>query len=617
MRKTKIASILLMFSLILISVGNFTIAQDSSYVGISEGEEYIWDLGLNQEGVNSLINDSEIFVHELLDNLLTIDLGDYTDLNASEAILLGYEESFELINNIFPPGLIPDDWKTVNISAFVDSLFDRVVETFNSSFLSGAIPYDWRSENIVDFFDHVIDGLNKTIPGFETFTLGEILENVINLINDNIPCDLLPEGWEDMTISNLIEISLGKPFDFINTTILPGMIPSGWLHMDLALLLHNIFPILPQWLIDQFSASYYGYSGEFSIFTIIDMYVQNFNYSMGGLIPGDWEDYTIPELVFPFLLGGYEDNNVSFVFDEFIELLNSSSPFDLYSVDMNYLINMTIYNMFSNLPIEQQSMPTIDFLREQINMMLVAFNSTMNPAPSEPQPIGLFSFIPFPDDWMSLTIDDLRTYYIGQIRILFEQFMVQVESYLEQFELLGGFDKFSLKAIIDHIGNEVELIPGGPKGVPINITIEIKVPMSDWVNLTEMLEIDIFQYYQIYILDPTTFSVDTGALIEQFFSTGTLFIGKGYDWSGIIKEYEFPGPGSDRFLNFDMNWNTKGVLDHIRLEYDEQVVASIKLRTTTTELGGISGYNLLIFAGITLFSIGLLITSIKKRKTKF
>jgi len=614
MQKVKIASILLIVSLIMISVGNFTIAQDSSYVGISEGEEYIWDLGLNKEGVNSLIDDSEIFVQELLDDLLTIDLGAYTDLNASEAILLGYEEAFELINNIFPPGLIPDDWKTVNISTFMDNLVDRVVETFNSSFLSGAIPYDWRTKSIITFFDHVIEGLNKSIPGFDNFTLGEVLENVINLINDNIPCELLPEGWEDMTISNFIEISLGKPFDFINTTILPGMIPSDWLHMDLATLLHNIFPILPQWLIDQFAASY-EYYDEFSIFTMIEM---SFNSSMGGFLPGDWEDYTIPELMFPFLFQGYEDYNVSFYLDEFFEALNSTSPFDLYSVDMNYLINMTIYSMFYNLPIEQQSMPTIDFLREQINMMLVAFNSTYNPAPSEePQPISPFSFIPFPDDWMSLTIDDLRTYYINQIRILFEQFMVQVDSYLEQFELLGGFDKFGLKAIIDHIGDEVELILGGPKGVPINITIQIKVPMCDWVNLTEMLELDIFQYYQIYILDPTTFSVDEGALIEQFLSTAVLFIGKGYDWSGIVKEYEFPGPGSDRFLNFDMDWNTKGVLDHILLEYDGQEVASIKLQTTSTDSGGISGYNILIFTGITLFSMGLLIRSIKKKKTKF
>ena len=608
MRKIKIAGILLIGSLILISFGNFTIAADYSYVGISEGEEYIWDLGLNKEGVNSLINDSEIFVDELLINLLTLDLGAYTDLNVSEAILLGYEESFELINDIFPPGLIPDDWKTVNISAFMENLVDRVVETFNSSFFSGAIPYDWKSETIVDFFDHVIEGLNKTIPGFANFTIGEILENVINLINDNIPCELLPEGWEDMTISNLIEITLGKPFDFINTTILPGMIPSDWLHMDLAPLLQNIFPILPQALIDQLTYSFEG----INIFSIVEMYVQNFNYSLGGLIPGDWEDYTIPELIFPFLLGGYEDHNVSYVLDELFESINSTAPFDLYLVDMNYLINMTIYSMTYGMPIEQQSMPTIDLLREQVNMMLVAFNSTYNPEPIEPT-IGPF---PFPDDWMSLTIDNLRVYYENQTRILFEQFMVQVESYLEEFELLGGFDKFSLKAIIDHIGDEIELIPGGPKGVPINITIEIKVPMSDWVNLTEMLEIDIFQYYQIYILDPTTFSVDTGALIEQFLSTAGLFIGKGYDWSGIVKEYEFPGPGSDRFLNFDMDWNTKGVLDHIRLEYDGQEVASIKLQTTT-EPGIISGYNLLIFTGITLFSIGVLITSIKKRKTKF
>ena len=48
MRKVKIAGILLIGSLVLISVGNFSLAQGSSYVGISEGEEYIWDLGIDQ-----------------------------------------------------------------------------------------------------------------------------------------------------------------------------------------------------------------------------------------------------------------------------------------------------------------------------------------------------------------------------------------------------------------------------------------------------------------------------------------------------------------------------------------------------------------------------------------
>ena len=42
MRKVRIMGVVLISSLILISVGNFTIAQSSSYVGISEGEEYIW-----------------------------------------------------------------------------------------------------------------------------------------------------------------------------------------------------------------------------------------------------------------------------------------------------------------------------------------------------------------------------------------------------------------------------------------------------------------------------------------------------------------------------------------------------------------------------------------------
>ncbi len=71
MRKVKIASILLIGSLILISVGNFTIAQDASYVGISEGEEYIWDLGLNKDGVNSLKDDTELLVAEIFSNIFS------------------------------------------------------------------------------------------------------------------------------------------------------------------------------------------------------------------------------------------------------------------------------------------------------------------------------------------------------------------------------------------------------------------------------------------------------------------------------------------------------------------------------------------------------------------
>jgi hypothetical protein len=78
MRKVKIAGVLLIGSLILISIANITIAQDSSYVGISEGDEYIWDLGLNKEGVNSLIDDSETLARELLNNISTYDLGAYS-----------------------------------------------------------------------------------------------------------------------------------------------------------------------------------------------------------------------------------------------------------------------------------------------------------------------------------------------------------------------------------------------------------------------------------------------------------------------------------------------------------------------------------------------------------
>ena len=568
MRKVKIAGVLLISSLILISIGNLTVAQDSSYVGVSEGEEYIWDLGLNKEGINSLKDDTELLVAEILNNISTLDLGAYTDLNASEAMLLAYSDSIDLINDIFPPGLIPDDWKTLNLSTLMEDLIDQVVETFNSSFLQGEIPYDWKSENIVSFFDHVIDGLNKTTPGLDNFTLGEVIETLINVIDDSCPIELLPEGWEDMPISNLIKLYLGYPLDFINTTILPGMIPTDWLHMDLAQLLQNVLPILPQELIDLLAASYAPYPGGISIFTFFDQNAQSLNYSLGGLIPGNWDDYSIPELIFPLLLQGWEDYNLTYTFYELFEAINSSAPFDLYATSMSSLINMTISSITMIFPTEIQSMPILDLLRNGTSSYLLLMNYTYTSS-------GIF-----PDNWMSLTIDNLRDYYINQGQILFEQYMVEFDNYLAQFELLGGFQKFSLKAIIDHIGDETELIPGGPKGVPIKITIEIKLPWSDWIKLTDILGIDIFDYYSpIYILDPTTFSVDKGALIEQFLSTGGLFIGKNYDWSDIATVYEFPGPDPGKLINFEMEWNSNGVLDHILLEYGEQEIASIELRT--------------------------------------
>jgi len=608
MRKVKIAGVLLVSSLILILVGNFTIAQDSSYVGISEGDEYIWDVGLNKDGVESLKDDTEMLVQEILNNISTLDLGAYTDLNVSEAILLGCDNSFDLINEILPQDLIPD-WKIVNISAFMENLVYNVVEIINSSGLSGAIPYDWKSRSIVDFFDHVIEGLNETIPGFENFTFVEIIDAVFSIIDDYLPFELVSEGWEDMAISNLIELILGYPINFINTTILPGLIPSDWLHMDLAPLLQNVFPILPQALIDQVNASFEYFAeifGGYSIYTFFEMFVQSYNYS--GQIPGNWDDYSLSELIFPFLFQGYEDYNISYTLDEFFEIWNSSTPFDLYSSSMSSLINMTIYDMTYYLPIEQKSAPIIDLFRDFISSMVWSINYTLGYS-SDAFPVGTF-----PDGWMSLTIDNLRIYYVNQTQIWLDQLMVQVEDYLLQFELFGGFQRFSLKTIIDHIGDEIELIPGGPKGVPINISIEIKVPTSDWINLTDLIEFDIFQYYQIYILDPTTFSVDGGALLEQFLSTGALFIGKGYDWSDIVKEYEFPGPAPGKVLNFDIDWNNNGILDHVRIEYDGQEIASIELDRPPEP--GIPGYNLLLFTGITLFSIGAVITSIKKKKAK-
>ncbi len=604
MKKIKIIGVILTSVLILMSTGPFTIAQNPSYVGVSEGEEYVWNFQLKKEGINSIKTDFETFVNNLLDEILAWDLGAYTNLNVSEAMLLATDDSIELFNNTFLPGIIPQDWKTVNFSTFMETLFDNVVETLNNTVLSGTIPSDWRSNNIDLFFENIIDGLNKTVPGFEDLTLSELFELAIDIVNDTIaPFGSLPVGWEAMTMDELIELSLGNVFDFINTTILTGMVPSGWLHMNVSQLLHQMFPIIPQWVIDQMDASF-AYSGlnEVSIFTLyFDMYVQSINYSL-GIIPGDWKDRTLSGLITPILFYGYENYNITYFVDDIFESINSSTPFDLYALNMSEIINMTIYGLSGGFSPEQQAMPLLDLYTDMVDMTIYAVNASY--------PEGTF-----PDGWMSLSIDNLRAYYIDESRTLFDLYMDEVDNIISQFELLEGFGEYGLKIRIDHIGSEVELILGGPRGVPINLSILFKMPMSDeWVNLIDIIGGDIFQYYTLYILDPTSFPASQSALFEQFFSTAGLIIGKGYDWSSISKELEFPGPGIDKLMKFSMDWDVKGVLDHMTVSYEDQTVAYIELQTEAEPEGKIPGYEVIILLGTMLFSVGTMVYFIKKKK---
>ena len=126
---------------------------------------------------------------------------------------------------------------------------------------------------------------------------------------------------------------------------------------------------------------------------------------------------------------------------------------------------MTVYGLTSGMSPQQQAMPTYDLLRESMGMLVISINASY--------PEGVF-----PPGWTTLSIDSLRAYYVNQGQIYFDQLMVQFETILDQFEIIGGFEQFRLKVIVDHIGDEVELIPGGPKGVPINLTIQKEMKIT-------------------------------------------------------------------------------------------------------------------------------------------
>jgi len=77
MKKNKILGILLLTILFLLPFGNYANAQVPDYVGVEEGEQYTWNVEVNFE-----------FVDDLLDNVrdVIVDLQTNLDLDGLELL---------------------------------------------------------------------------------------------------------------------------------------------------------------------------------------------------------------------------------------------------------------------------------------------------------------------------------------------------------------------------------------------------------------------------------------------------------------------------------------------------------------------------------------------------
>ena len=132
MKKTTSLSVFLLSILFFLAFGNVAKAQvTTSYISVNEGDEYIWNVDVNFDGVDTLVS-----------NIREIMVDQQNKLN--ELVLFGFEdltinETIESIAHTYLANILPAGWETYNLSTLVEMTIKDYVEKFNSTIFSGLI----------------------------------------------------------------------------------------------------------------------------------------------------------------------------------------------------------------------------------------------------------------------------------------------------------------------------------------------------------------------------------------------------------------------------------------------------------------------------------------------
>jgi hypothetical protein len=623
MKKIKTLSIILIILLFLTTPINVSLAQTPDYVGISEDDEYIWEVKFQSAPIEDFLFDISNSIDDLDSFILDLDLLGFEDLTIAESM-----KYLLKLNETILPGFTPSGWESSNISTMIK----MIIEGLNTTIAPGGIPNNWESLNISTIAENVLDAAMPI--GWEDYTILDTIEFIVNELNSAFFSNIIPSGWEDITIKDLFDIAI----EGFNSTIFPGLIPEGWENLKLPILLENLIPIIPHELMNQLFMLLFPEDGtDFTISSLMEQLFQT----------PYWDQITIHDLlgmlINATILPNFEEYNLSFFFDNIIYSLNESG---LASLNMSDFIDYIVISINNTIPLGLFSEDFINLdmstlIDEGIDVLIDLVNGS---GLGEVMPLNWQSFnmdelldfgvsqlismlnisIPISSiipGWEDLTITELIQYVFDTYIVpMVDQYILLIDEQLDVLKQTGFFEyTYGIKLTVENIGSESTLYPNGPSAVPIQITLEYSLDMEIWIDLIPMIESALSSLGIIWspvIYNPNTFPNYVKAFTEQAFSTGLLVIATNYDWAVIDTVTSYELPFDLEIVGIDFKWDKKGVLLSGAIEYGNQAIFSIHLKGEKAE-EVISGYEIPFLIGISTICAITIIFYIRKKKEIF
>jgi hypothetical protein len=567
MKKLKSIGIIFLSTLLLIPFGGFAKAQTSTYVGVQEGETYTWQITLNIDGLDELIENIDILLDDLESSIAANDFGGYENSTIPEMI---NTKASNILNKTFPSG-----WEAMNISTLIEAFIVDFVSKANSTMLSGEIPANWQTLNFSTFMDYLVDGLNATLPsGWEDDPLPELLKLAVFGFNNSLLLGIIPTGWEDLTVKEL--------FDQI--------------------LLENTPRIRESFILHVF-----------------------FNEALAGQLPPGMSGLSAGEILSSLIPSTGGTLNISTFVEGIISSINSTMPVGWESWDMATFINNQSNSVNPLLPPGYDALNMTTLIEQFIDEMMFGNLNMMLPPGILPPGMG----------FGNTTIRVLADTLIGQLN---SQWTTTVMgNWTLQKSIISVLPPLGIRYRVDNIGAEVEAYPGGPRGVPINMTGFFSMDMQNWTKIGEMMDltggsglltaappppeelVDTFisnftYYYSSYIVNPATYTNASRAFLEQSMLTSGLIVAKNYNWGDIKTSFSIPIAGDPNGIELSSEWNVNGLLSSATLKANGVTAVKIELFVTTEEIPGFEVG--IIVALIPMTIIGIVFYMKKKTRMK-
>lgn len=565
-----------------------------SYVGIKKGDQFTWDMKLNEDGFNSLKQN----LGQMKD-YLEGNLSSYGNMNFTEAMKAIFTDA---IDN---SGFLPSGWENMNMTSLFEATIEYYIDNLNNSISS--IPSNWQSLNITAFKNALIDGLSLTYPG-STDNIYSFLDLIVDQLT-NAGLAILPSNWENLNLLSLYEWEINN---FLNNTIYFGRIPNGWENYNYSQFLASMIPGMKSDFVD--FIMYLARAPTFITSTSMhDLLFTTLNQSLPAgtldLTLKDFVDYAIISInqtiidpytnqtlgIFP---SNYDTCNVSTLFDDIIYGINASigdntSQFLKMNIssfidEFKGLINMSLYNS------SMSSYDMSQFIDYMVTGMVQGVNQT------------LYYLNP---NWESLTVNQL-------IDFMYNQLMIYYDSMVTYLQSSGMFIGIKIQLNITNISPEQT--SGGLKYVYVNFSLRWDAGIGQWTRITQ----DELPYFwpgplPMAIIDPSTFTDPVKCLAQQANRSMLLFIGKTFDTSKISFKNMTLDLSPFNSLTINMDWNNNGVLSNAEVNYGTANIASIKevSGVKPPQPPGIPGYGIFTIIGVSIASmLGLIYIANKKRK---